>query len=318
MRHSLRNKLTSVFICIGILICVFSACGVLQSEYRPALWQVVGPNGEEMYIMGSIHIGEESMYPFDQRIDSAFEKCDSLAVEYDIVSADERAENWTDGERIMYLSQYTYKDGDNIRNHLSKETYNEAKAYLVQKGVYTEQMDLFVPAFWQSIVNSLIVEDSGYNTEMGVDRVLIKLAREVGKQVLEIESEQSQLEMTLSFQDIVYDDSISEMIESKDSVSMQYAYMIDLWKRGRDDLIDRMTNDLTFLYSGSDDEAYAKAYEEYNDKMITERNINMADVADGYMKDGKKVFFVVGAAHVCGDGGIIDLLEEKGYTVNRM
>ncbi len=318
MKYNLKSKFISVFICIGIVACILSSCGVLQSEYRPALWQVVGQNGEEMYIMGSIHIGEENMYPFDERINSAFEKCDSLAVEYDVVSADERAENWTDSERIMYLSQYMYKDGDNIQNHLSKETYNTARAYLMQKGVYNEQMDLFVPAFWQSIVNSLIVEDSGYNTEMGVDRVLIKLAREVGKDVLEIESEQSQLEMTLSFQDIVYDDSILEMIESKDSVSMQYAYMIDLWKRGRDDLIDRMTNGMTFLYSGDDEGEYAQAYEDYNTKMMTERNINMADVADGYMKDGKCVFFVVGAAHVCGDGGIVELLKEKGYTVNRM
>ena len=318
MRYNFKSKFISLVVLIGVISSVFSSCGLLQSEYRPALWQITGQNGEEMYIMGSIHIGDESMYPFDERINSSFEKCDFLAVEYDVVSADERADNWTDSEKIMYLAQYMYKDGDNIKNHLSKETYNTARAYLMQKNAYSEQMDLFVPAFWQSIVNSLVVEDSGYNAEMGVDRVLIKLAREVGKQVLEIESEQSQLEMTLSFQDIVYDDSISEMIKSKDTVSMQYAYLIDLWKRGRDDLIDRMTNGLTFLYSGDENGEYAEAYEEYNNKMMTERNITMADVADGYMKDGKRVFFVVGAAHVCGDGGRIDLLEEKGYTVNRM
>ncbi len=258
------------------------------------------------------------MYPFDDRINSAFEECDYLAVEYDIVSADERTESWTAEEQYAYISQFVYKDGDSIKNHLSSDTYSMAKAYLLQKGAYSEQMDMFVPALWHSIINSLVVEESGYSTSIGVDRVLIKLARETGKQVLEVESEQFQTELTLSFDDIIYDDSIRQTIESRENISRQYAYMTDLWKRGRDDLIDVMSNRLTFLYSGSDGTDYAEAYEEYNDKMMTQRNVNMADVADGYIKDGKKVFFVVGAAHICGEGGIIELLREKGYTVDRV
>ncbi len=318
MKNNFKIRFTSLFICICILIPLFSSCGMLDSEYRPALWRVSGDDGEVMYIMGSVHIGEESMYPFDDRVNSAFEECEYLAVEYDIVSAEERSEKWTAEEQYAYLAQFVYKDGDSIKNHLSADTYNSAKAYLMQKDAYSEQMDLFVPAMWHSVINSLVTEESGYDTNIGVDRVLIKLARETGKQVLEVESEKFQTELTLSFDDIIYDDSIRQTIESKNDIAMQYAYMIDLWKRGRDDLIDVMTNGMTFLYSGPDDGEYAKAYEEYNNKMMNERNVNMADVADGYIKDGKKVFFVVGAAHICGEDGIVELLRAKGYTVDRV
>ena len=318
MKNNFKIRFTSLFICICILIPLFSSCGMFDSEYRPALWCVSGKDGEVMYIMGSVHIGEESMYPFDDRINSALKKCDSLAVEYDVVSAEERSKNWTQEEQLQYISQFIYKDGDSIKNHLSADTYSKAKAYLISKNAYSEEMDLFVPAFWHSMINSYVVEESGYDSNIGVDRVLIKLARETGKKVLEVESEQFQTELTLSFDDVIYDDSIMQTIDARENISMQYAYMIDLWKRGRDDLIDVMSNGLTFLYSGPEDEEYAKAYEEYNNKMMTERNKNMAEVADGYIKDGKKVFFVVGAAHVCGEDGIIELLRAKGYTVDRV
>lgn len=318
MKNKLKNRFLSVLVCICILLPLLASCSALQSRYEPALWQITGPNGETMYIMGSIHIGDESMYPFDDRINSALESCDYLAVEYDIVSADERAEQWTDMESFMYLSQYMYTGGDNIKNHLSAQTYNAAKAYLTQKSFYTAEMDYFVPAFWDNIITSLIIEDTGFNSDIGVDRVLIKLAREVGKEVLEIETEAMQTELVLSFDDIVYDDSISGMIESKDDIKTQYAYMIDLWKRGRDDLVDVMSNGLSFLYSGPEDGEYAAAYEDYNKRMIADRNVSMAEVAHGYMKEGKKVFFVVGVGHIRGDNGIIKLLEEKGYTANKV
>ena len=204
MKNTFKNRLISLIACVCVLVPFFSSCGILQSEYRPALWRVSGANGEVMYIMGSVHIGEESMYPFDERINSAFGECDSLAVEYDVISAEQRAKYWTEEEQFAYISQFMYKDGDNIKNHISAETYNTARAYLLQKGEYSEQMDVFVPAFWHSIINSLVTEESGYNANMGVDRVLIQLAKETGKQVLEIESEQFQTELTLSFDDIIF------------------------------------------------------------------------------------------------------------------
>mgnify|MGYP003302468036 CR=1 FL=1 len=87
------------------------------------------------------------------------------------------------------------------------------------------------------MISSLVTEQSGYLTDYGVDRAFINMANDAGKGILEIESENEQIELMLSFDDIVYDDSISEILASRQQVGMQYAYMIDLWKRGREDLL---------------------------------------------------------------------------------
>ena len=62
----------------------------------------------------------------------------------------------------------------------------------------------------------------------------------------------------------------------------------------------------------------SRPYEEYNTKMITERNLSMADTAEEYLTRGGTGFFVVGAAHILGEGGCVELLTERGYAVDRV
>ena len=310
-------KIVSLLICVLLVIPALASC-FQNRDGAPALWRVSDGDGNVMYVMGSIHIGEESMYPFDDRVLNAFDECDYLAVEYDVIASEKASENMTPQENLEYLSQFMYKNGETIKDHLSEQTYSAAVSYLKECGMYSEQMDLLVPAFWSSMISSLVTEQSGYLTDYGVDRTFINMANESGKGILEVESEEKQLELMLSFDDIVYDDSISEILSLREQVGMQYAYMIDLWKRGREDLLDTLTNGTTALFSGDEDSDYAKAYEEYNKAMVDDRNVYMAQKADSYFNEGKKVFFVVGAAHVCGDGGIIELLKDMGYTAERV
>lgn len=310
-------RIASFFVCIILVIPALTSCFESRSA-EPALWRVSDGDGNIMYVMGSIHIGEESMYPFDDRVLNAFNECDYLAVEYDVIASEKASENMTQQESLEYLSRFMYKNGDTIKDHLSEATYSSAVAYLKECGVYSEQMDFLVPAFWSSMISSLVTEQSGYLTDYGVDRAFINMANDAGKGILEIESENEQIELMLSFDDIVYDDSISEILASRQQVGMQYAYMIDLWKRGREDLLDTLTNGTSSLFSGDEDSDYAKAYEAYNKAMVDDRNVYMAQKADSYFNEGKKVFFVVGAAHVCGDGGIIELLKDMGYTAERV
>lgn len=36
------------------------------------------------------------------------------------------------------------------------------------------------------------------------------------------------------------------------------------------------------------------------------------------LNEGENIFVCVGAAHIVGDGAIVDLLRQKGYTVTRV
>jgi hypothetical protein len=63
-------------------------------------------------------------------------------------------------------------------------------------------------------------------------------------------------------------------------------------------------------------EAQKALLEDYNDKMLTQRNLGMRDKAVQWLEAGDKVFFAVGAAHLMGEDGLVELLRAAGYTVD--
>ncbi len=44
----------------------------------------------------------------------------------------------------------------------------------------------------------------------------------------------------------------------------------------------------------------------------------MRDKAVEWLKAGDKVFFAVGAAHLIGEDGLVELLRAEGYTVEQL
>ena len=51
--------------------------------------------------------------------------------------------------------------------------------------------------------------------------------------------------------------------------------------------------------------------------LITDRNKNMADRIDLLMKK-QSIFIAVGAAHLGGEEGLVNLLKRKGYTLKEI
>ena len=61
-----------------------------------------------------------------------------------------------------------------------------------------------------------------------------------------------------------------------------------------------------------------KQIEDYNKKVIDERNTFMANKLIEYFNNNQDVFYMVGALHLVGDKGIAHQLQEKGYTVKQL
>jgi len=53
------------------------------------------------------------------------------------------------------------------------------------------------------------------------------------------------------------------------------------------------------------------------EKLLYERNNTMATRIEGFLKAGGRYFVVVGAGHLVGKKGIIELLKKKGYPVEQ-
>ena len=315
-------KLTGLILCFAILTSVFTSCifGTLNggNRYGPAMWVAEDSEGNIVYLMGSVHIGEKSMFPFCDEIEDAFEMSDALAVEYDIVKSENDSQGWTEEELDAYNAQFMIPDGKTVKDLIDPDIYESAKAYLTEKGYYTPEFDYIVPVMWSSAISQYMITDAGYSAEYGVDRYFINAAYDLGKEVIDIESEQSQIELLISEPVKVTEYNIKSSLAAKDAlIGPRYVYgmMLDVYNSGDMENLEKMV--FADIPKGTFDEETEKLYNEYMEKMYGDRNRVMADAVKQYLAEGRTVFLVVGAAHMMGDDGIIALLRSEGYTVYR-
>ncbi|GAA0134631.1 hypothetical protein YSY43_14710 [Paenibacillus sp. YSY-4.3] len=266
---------------------------------RGFMWEVKN-DGNTVYLVGSMHIADDSFYPLRSEFEEAFAEADYLGVEIDLSKAADEANQ----KLIMDIGMY--QDGTTLKDHVSKETYAKLEDTLKQNGMEPTAFDAFKPWVVESTISTLKSMEAGYEATAGVDLYFIQKAMERKVPVLELETYESQLGMLDSFSNELQEKNLNTALDNFDVSVELVDDMADMWKSGDDERL------LEFTESMIEDPEYYKA-------MLTDRNIVMADKIDGYLKSDKKAeyFIVVGAAHYPGKDGIVQLLKDKGYSVVR-
>ncbi|MFS0725876.1 TraB/GumN family protein [Paenibacillus sp. 1P07SE] len=266
------------------------------------LWKVEDTDST-VYLLGSIHVANESMYPLRSEIEEAFAASDFLGVELDIAMEDsEEMEQLT-----MELAMYS--DGSTLKDHISAETYAALGEILEEQGLPADAFDMFKPWMVATTIEYLQIGEAGYDGDMGIDMYFLNQAKANGMPILELESAALQLNMFNDFSDelqlALLEGAIAAHNQGPDeNAQFMIDHMIQMWIDGDQELLGELTEG--FNYS-----------EEYNKAMLTDRNIGMVDKIKEYLadEDGNTYFIVVGAAHMLGPDGIVPLLREQGYNV---
>ncbi len=287
---------------------------VVEGDYAgltPAVWEVTDPeSGNSIKMMGTIHIVPDTKAIVPQYVMDIYNESDGVAVEYDVTKIQ------TDMVvQLKYLSYFVIDDGTLITDHLSPETYEAAKARLTELGYYNEAFDSYNAAYWESLLTSAMVMEIEGMKESGVDAYFIDIAKEDGKEVRNIEKLETQMDAITANSDALCEYNINGMLElSAEEFEEDFMELYNIWAMG--DMEAFIEADA----EGLDEfpEELLEDYEVYNDKMLTQRNIGMAEKAGEYIKNGDNIFYMVGFAHFCGEGSVIDLLEKDGYTVERI
>lgn len=295
------------------------ACGVESTPEQPsevvhegpALYCATSENGGTVYLIGTIHVGSEDMYPLPSYITDAFKASDALAVEFDV-----RDEMENQSTMTKMLAKMLYPDGTSIKDHISTELYEDAKKILQENHSYLSFLDQYIPSLWGNFIDTYVLEKSGYEAENGVDMYFLNLADELKKPIRDIESMESQLEMLIDFSPALQEELLKGSVESyrdEEKLKQQFAKLMEAWEKGDEEQLIAMLNEEEEVSSEEQ-----QLMDEYNKIMLEDRNALMTDYAEAALEDGEKLFLCVGSAHVYGEGGIVDLLCERGYTVKRV
>jgi len=149
----------------------------------------------------------------------------------------------------------------------------------------------------------------------GIDMHFLKLAKKENKNILEIETAASQYDLLLN-NPIELDKMMLEgYVESYDESISEMKDLYNAWKKGD---ANELEQKLMSTSSEGLSQTEIEMIENYNNTLINKRNYIMTDALEKYYAEEKNVFCVVGVGHVVGDQGIISLMEQRGYNVEKL
>ncbi|OPZ84811.1 MAG: TraB family protein [Firmicutes bacterium ADurb.Bin419] len=266
-------------------------------DSKGAFWKV-SDEDSSVYLLGSIHLADRSMYPLSKDILKAYDESDYLAVEVDISNQQEVA--------AYMLQKAFYTDDNTLYKSLPKEVYDRFVEVIEPMGIRPEFYNKFKPWYAALIAQSLMYTENSLSAEIGIDMFFVNKASGK-KEILEIEGTKFQVDMFDSFSTELQveflasslgDDETNE--ESMDGLNE----LIKLWKMGNVEELGKIVKS---------EEAETEAMREFNEKLWYSRDTNMAEKVRTYLADpeGKTYFVVVGAGHMVGENGIVDQLDDE-------
>lgn len=279
------------------------------AECTPLLYKVSGNNGAELYLLGSVHIGDERIMSMPDYVMDAYNDSSYICVEVDIVEYEKNI-----AKQFSDLNLLRCPLGETVRDHMDKGVYRDMKSFLQSRGLYNATYEQYMPSFWSSLVDEALRSCTDLTADCGVDRYFLNQSKTQGKEIKEVESIDFQNALLAGFSDELYELLIASSIYNPEESVNQLNSMYETWLSGDEKAIEKM---LQPHYEGLP-EAERALVEDYNNKMLFDRNVGMADKAEEYMSEGGTGFYIVGMAHIVGDGAIVNLLRNRGYTVEKV
>ncbi len=317
-------KKISLFLVLALLLGMLAGCGAYGFPFfggeggtaggrnvHPLLFHITGPEGQESWLFGTIHVGDKRIDTAVEKIEPYLDACDALAVEFDIVAYEKDAAAQKAGMDAFLLT-----DGTKITDHMPAETYEKAAALLKEAGVSPELMQGYDLALWSQLAEqAAIMTKTDFDLESGVDRTLIHYCYERQIEVRDVESAELQYGLLAGFPDelnlLMLENTLNSLGVYKLSMNLLY----NAWLRGNADTLEGLLNSESG--SGTTEEESA-LLNDYYDAMLTQRNLGMRDKLVEWLEAGDKVFFAVGTAHLLGEDGLAELLRAAGYTVEQI
>lgn len=278
---------------------ILSVCATASNAQL--LWKI-SDNGlkESSYIFGTHHVAPLCICDSIKGFEKAFTECKQLYGEIKIDS--------TSNEKTQLLvSKYIMLPQDSLLNTLYSPEEYRILSSIIKKYLNAdiEQLNMFKPSF---ISTQLSVQQSAkvfnkFDPEIQLDGSLQKKAEKLGKQVYGLETIEFQMQTVLG-------GSIDEQAEELIKIAKEEELFVDHIKEMADKYMQQDINALLNLMS---DPKLGNTEKEL-DKFIFSRNRNWAELLKNILPK-KSTFIVVGAGHLPGEEGLINLLRNQGYTV---
>ena len=262
-----------------------------QELENSTLWKIEG-NGLEhaSYVFGTIHITCDATIEND--VKKALDETTQIVLEIDM---DDPAMT------SKMMGGMYMKDGQKISDLVTEEEFAIIDALITKEvGMPLKMVETIKPFFLIAMLYPKMIDCPIQSFE----QELIKIAVEQEEEINGLETIEDQMQV---FEDIPYKDQVADLLKTaKDNLASDketFKKMLELYKAENISAIVDMMDD---------DENSSLA--QHQDKLLENRNKNWISKISDYSKE-QPTFYGVGAGHLAGEFGVINLLKDAGYTV---
>jgi hypothetical protein len=299
------RSIRSLFRLVLTFLFAFTSISALaqSSAYTPGspllMWKVSSKTNSG-YVLGSVHLGDKTLYPLPATIEDAFKSSSVLIVEVDIRKVEP-------DKLQKLLVAAAYPPGDDLFRHISPETRAKLTAYLSAYHLPPEFFSRIRPWALGVTIEMLAMVQAGLDPNEGIDMHFLNEAG--NRRVEELEDAEWQLKLLEDLPESLADPWLSSAMTQAENSKERWAKLSGYWNQGAADKMDEM---LTTSAMGGGEES--KRYER---RLREDRNPRMADRLEKCLHSTEACFMVVGAAHVIGREGIVKQLQARGYRVEQ-
>jgi uncharacterized protein len=296
------NRRTAVLPLIIALLLAAGWFGHPAAATRNFLWKVTSRQSV-VYLVGSVHLLTKDYYPLSPALDNAYTDSDLLVEEVDM------GEMLTPEAQMQMAMRGMLPAGQSLDKVVTPATMTlvvKTVADLANLGVSVEPLKQFKPWMLALYLLGLEWQKAGFDADLGLDKHFYDRAKADGKRVQALETLEYQIarfdEMPMDQQDRLLFESLKELGTEQASVTA----LADAWKAGDAPAVERIV-----LQDVDDDPAMYQ-------RLLVDRNRNWFPAIDALLNRPVHAFVVVGAAHLIGPDGLLQMLKAKGYAVEQM
>lgn len=290
-----------------MMLCYFSVYGIgfaqtkapaapapAKESQKTLLWKVSGKYlAKPSYLFGTMHILCEQDAQLSENLRQVIKEAEQIYFEVDM----------DDTQQMMgALRHLSMKDGKRLSQLLSPGDYEKLKTYFENNKsmIPFQMMDRFKPYFISGMISERALACDKTN---GMEMQIMAEAGQYEKEILGLETIEFQASI---FDSIPYDKQARDLVTYIDSIDSYKSVMKAMADVYREQDLEKMES----LMLKSD-----PGMEQYMDLLLYNRNRRWIDLMLSNMVE-KTTLFAVGAGHLPGDQGVIELLRKRGYEVS--
>ena len=265
-------------------------------EATTFMWRVQ-QEGATVYLLGSVHAMKEDAYPLPPAMETAFDSVEKLVFEVDLDDLGSAA--------IQMLAAGTLDGEETLEEIVGPATWTKLMIHVEKTSFPAGMFQRMKPWMAAVTITALAMSEAGYLPSAGVDAYFSRRAEEAGKERIALETVECQVGL---FADLTAEQSLAFLRYSLIDLETVLPELDELsanWRAGKVAAVEAL------MAEGFDE------FPELLDKMVIDRNRAWMLPIEELLAGESDAMVVVGALHLVGEEGLINLLRNRGYTVER-